>query len=520
MSYQKEYVLHVDIKKSTSNVTPTFSQYDKASLIIKVYDDGLGFDFSNFKRAEVIHRRPNGTLVYGLGELVDLPNDEKAIRYVYLGGEMSIVGNVLTSVSIFSNNDEKISINPFYVKIVKDIREEVSDLVQEEFSIIEQYVSGAEDIVTEARRASNLVNSAMQDIQAHIVTLENISLEEEQRASNEAARISNENTRIQDMNNRVHRGVFSPNTQYLKHNEVSYEGSTYRCLSDSLGTLPTDTSKWIVVSLKGEDATGGTVTSINDILPDEDGNLILTPEDIGLGAVTNESKETMFTSPDFTGVPTSPTPTNDSNSTQIATTAFVKKVINNITGTLGSLTTTVKTSIVDSINHLKSTMDAHTSNASVHATPEEKVMWNGKYTKPATGIPKADLSAEVQILLEREGGGSTGNITIPDASTTTKGIVQLNNTLTSTSTNQAVTAAQAKVLNDKITSHTNNAATTSRLGHVQPDGVTITINDLGVISAIGGGGEGGGGGNYTSIIVSETTPASQNTGEFWYKVVD
>lgn len=39
---------------------------------------------------------------------------------------------------------------------------------------------------------------------------------------------------------------------------------------------------------------------------------------------------------------------------------------------------------------------------------------------------------------------------IPTASTTVKGLVQLNNTLTSTSTTQAATAAQAKALNDKI----------------------------------------------------------------------
>lgn len=40
---------------------------------------------------------------------------------------------------------------------------------------------------------------------------------------------------------------------------------------------------------------------------------------------------------------------------------------------------------------------------------------------------------------------------LPDASTSQKGIVQLNNTLTSTSTTQALTAAQGKALNDSIT---------------------------------------------------------------------
>lgn len=45
---------------------------------------------------------------------------------------------------------------------------------------------------------------------------------------------------------------------------------------------------------------------------------------IGLSNVTNESKETMFSSPVFTGIPIAPTPAKELNDTQIATTAFVK----------------------------------------------------------------------------------------------------------------------------------------------------------------------------------------------------
>lgn len=54
------------------------------------------------------------------------------------------------------------------------------------------------------------------------------------------------------------------------------------------------------------------------------GVVTLSKSDVGLGNVTNESKATMFTSPIFTGTPTAPTPATSTNSTQIATTAFVK----------------------------------------------------------------------------------------------------------------------------------------------------------------------------------------------------
>lgn len=56
-------------------------------------------------------------------------------------------------------------------------------------------------------------------------------------------------------------------------------------------------------------------------------NPTISKSDIGLGNVTNESKETMFSNPTFTGVPKAPTPAGGSNDTTIATTAFVKSSI-------------------------------------------------------------------------------------------------------------------------------------------------------------------------------------------------
>ena len=49
----------------------------------------------------------------------------------------------------------------------------------------------------------------------------------------------------------------------------------------------------------------------------------VTKEDVGLGNVTNESKATMFASPTFTGTPKTPTAAKGTNTTQIASTAYV-----------------------------------------------------------------------------------------------------------------------------------------------------------------------------------------------------
>lgn len=50
---------------------------------------------------------------------------------------------------------------------------------------------------------------------------------------------------------------------------------------------------------------------------------IVTKEDVGLGNVTNESKATMFASPTFTGTPKTTTAAKGTNTTQIASTAYV-----------------------------------------------------------------------------------------------------------------------------------------------------------------------------------------------------
>ena len=51
---------------------------------------------------------------------------------------------------------------------------------------------------------------------------------------------------------------------------------------------------------------------------------------VGLENVTNESKETMFTSPTFTGTPTAPTAAKGTRNKQIATTEFVTEAIENM----------------------------------------------------------------------------------------------------------------------------------------------------------------------------------------------
>ena len=76
----------------------------------------------------------------------------------------------------------------------------------------------------------------------------------------------------------------------------------------------------------GAFSVAGAVVSVNG----KDGAVELTKSDVGLGNVTNESKGTMFTSPIFTGIPEASTAGIGTNTTQLATTAFVVNEINKI----------------------------------------------------------------------------------------------------------------------------------------------------------------------------------------------
>ena len=91
--------------------------------------------------------------------------------------------------------------------------------------------------------------------------------------------------------------------------------------------------------------TGG-VTSVAS----KTGAVTLTSADVGLGNVANESKATMFTSPAFTGVPTAPTAAAATNTTQVASTAFVTAAVAAKTTITGNAATATKLATARTIN--------------------------------------------------------------------------------------------------------------------------------------------------------------------------
>lgn len=108
-------------------------------------------------------------------------------------------------------------------------------------------------------------------------------------------------------------------TKFLDYNGLSLVISTLK------GKISTAES---TATAAGKTAAANVQTNLTTHINDTNNPHKVTAAQVGLGNVTNESKATMFTSPNFTGTPTAPTATSASTSTaQIATTAFVQAAI-------------------------------------------------------------------------------------------------------------------------------------------------------------------------------------------------
>jgi hypothetical protein len=123
-------------------------------------------------------------------------------------------------------------------------------------------------------------------------------------------------------------------------NEItaSFYGSLYGSISGNAATVTNgvytnesySNPSWIT-ALAGSKITGNISGQAGSVLNGvyttgsyiDPSWLTISAAKVGLGNVTNESKTTMFTSPNFTGTPTAPTAPAGTNSTQLATTAYV-----------------------------------------------------------------------------------------------------------------------------------------------------------------------------------------------------
>lgn len=233
---KNEYTLNVDIKRKFTAVVPTFVQNDTAVLIFKVLDNGRPFNLEGVTRVEVSHKRKDGTTVIGLAEY-SVIDGSSIIKYVYLGNEMSKEGFVETAVTIFKG-DERVSIRPFSVSIVADLRNTVG--ASEEYGLLQDLIVAINEEIT-------LNKEAVADTEDAIANAYN--------AATETLEVANSVKYIED---------YKTTTSYKKNNFVSFNGSTYMAKKDTKNVAPpslpeTSNDSWVLAGRKGADGTGTVV---------------------------------------------------------------------------------------------------------------------------------------------------------------------------------------------------------------------------------------------------------------------
>lgn len=269
-----EYTLILDLKKKMTAKVPQFVQYDNATLVFKIYDDGKMYDLSSFTRAEVAHKRPDGKVVVGTATIESLVNGERVIRYNYLGSEMNKIGFVETSLSIFSN-DKKVTTQPFKVGIIKDNRDGVVEDSKEEMGILQELIAEVSAILVEANTAISNANEAVitatkASVDAtNAVINANLAITDAEEAVTSTNQVKqdtliakaeaeqatiNANSAVVDL---VHKGEYNPNVSYVKKNIVSLDGSSYMNIAPSTGIPPTNTANWKVIGVRGNTGERG-----------------------------------------------------------------------------------------------------------------------------------------------------------------------------------------------------------------------------------------------------------------------
>lgn len=210
-----------------------------------------------------------------------------------------------------------------------------------------EYVYDANN--TEAIKDSDSINNAFSKVEAQIakevtdrgnavsdlndnITATITAMNERLAASDNdlSTRLTNEATTRESEDRRI-LGVANTYTDTKVADLINSAPGTLDTLQELAKALGNDDNFATTVSTK----IGDNTTAINAEKDKIDAHIAtktnnpheVTASQIGLGNVDNESKTTMFTNPEFTGVPIAPTATAGTSSDQIATTKFVTSAI-------------------------------------------------------------------------------------------------------------------------------------------------------------------------------------------------
>lgn len=227
------------------------------------------------------------------------------------------------------------------------------------------------------------------------------------------------------------KGEYNESTTYLKLDVVTYNGSSYVALKESIGNLPTNTEYWQLLASKGDNGQAG-YTPIKgvDYFTQEDIASLNIPDDTldltnGAGYITNtvndltnyydkttidnkvssvyKYKGSVAT---YDNLPSSDLTVGDVYNVEQADSTHGVKAGDNVAwnGTTwdvlaGIVDLSGYQTLIDNSHKLSSDLVDDTNNTNKFVSASDITNWNGKYDKPQAGIPSTDLTQAVQTSL-------------------------------------------------------------------------------------------------------------------------
>ena len=287
---QNTFTIDADIKKTSYFNQPTVTQNDDITFIINITDDGQAFDLASVATVSLANTKPDANVVVTAGSTTGT----NQVTFVLGTNETSVSGRVDAVVQLYDAND-RVSTLSFSYAVKVDPTGSGYVPSTDEQTLIEVVLNDGPLRIQEAIDAGVYANLqgdyalAQGDYaldQGDIAATESDNLSvlktDVQVATSNAETATQSAQDVAD--NTTYIEEWSSITPYSKNNIVRFNGSSFMSLqSVNLNNAPApivDTLYWALMARRGADGTGA-VSTINSVLPDVDGDVVLTASEVG-----------------------------------------------------------------------------------------------------------------------------------------------------------------------------------------------------------------------------------------------
>lgn len=193
------------------------------------------------------------------------------------------------------NREQRNNINATFADILirfTNLRYQISLLtggedLEETIRRIETAINNANNATSSTQEALNNITNALNELQT---ALDN-SNAATQGANTATTEVRQEVVNLQNLiNNLGNAETYLPTKTYEKNNVIEYNGNSYMAIQQTTGNLPPVLPEkrndyWQLIAQRGIDGSGA-VSTVNGLGPNVNGNVTLTPEDIGAAPST------------------------------------------------------------------------------------------------------------------------------------------------------------------------------------------------------------------------------------------